>query len=440
MRRVLFVCSGGGGADRGGTIFKITTAGALTTLYNFCSLTDCADGESPYTGPVQATNGNFYGTTLSGGAYKSGTVYEVTQGGTQTTLYSFCAKFECADGTAPSGLVQGTNGAFYGTTPNSGDNNGYNESGTVFKITASGKLTTLHVFCTDAPTCTDGYQPQAGLVQGTNGDFYGTTSAGGAHGGGTVFKITPGGTLATLYNFCSVGGTECEDGMEPYAPLIQGTDGNFYGTTLAGGNGNGTVFKITPAGILTTLYLFCSVNTDGVCTDGESPYAGLVLGSDGNFYGTTRYGGAHKSGTVFRFTPNVGLATLYSFCSEGGSLCTDGQYPNAGLVQATNGSFYGATDLGGAYGVGTIFSLSVGLGPFVETQPTSGKAGAAVTILGTDLMGATSVTFDGAEAALETVSSSAITTTVPAGAHSGKVRVVTPGGTLSSNLPFRVKP
>jgi uncharacterized repeat protein (TIGR03803 family) len=224
------------------------------------------------------------------------------------------------------------------------------------------------------------------------------------------------------------------DGSQSYAALVQGTDGNFYGTTGNGGtNKQGTVFKITPSGTLETLHSF-----DGA--DGSYPYAALVQGTDGNLYGTTHEGGANDinylcplgCGTIFKITPSGTLTTLYSFCSQAN--CTDGTLPGAGLVQDTDGAFYGTTE-----SPSTVYSLSMGLGPFVETQPPSGKVGAAVKILGTSLTGSTSVTFNGTAATFAVVSASEITTTVPTGATTGTVQVVTPGGTLSSNVPFRVK-
>jgi uncharacterized repeat protein (TIGR03803 family) len=210
--------------------------------------------------------------------------------------------------------------------------------------------------------------------------------------------------------------------------LLQATDGNFYGTTSGGGiYAAGTVFKITPSGKLRTLHSFCC---------GDINPSGLVQATDENFYGTTSSGGANGWGTVFKITRSGTLTTLYNFCSK--SACPDGANP-LGLVQDTDGSFYGTTYTGGANNDGTVFRLSVHLGPFVETQPTSGKVGATVKILGTNLTGASRVTFHGAAAAFKVVSSSLITTTVPVGATTGRVQVVTPGGTLSSNVPFRVR-
>jgi len=418
-----------------GTVFKITPRGTLTMMHSFNNTN--YDGAKPWAGLVQARDGNFYGTT------SWGTVFRITPSGTLTTLYSFCRQPRdgfCTDGAYPEdGLVQASDGNFYGTTYGGGASNncGYSGCGTVFRITPSGTLTTLHSFAG-----ADGAIPTAGLVQATDGNFYGTTYGGyysGNYTFGTVFRITPSGTLTTLYSFCQRNG--CTDGGAPWAGLVQASDGNFYGTTHQGGtNGYGTVFKITPWGTLTTLYSFCAQSG---CPDGRVPFAGLVQASDGNFYGTTYYGGTncggndnYGCGTVFKITPSGALTTLYSFCPQTG--CTDGAYPFAGLVQATDGNFYGTTYDGGTDGYGTVFRLTVGLGPFVETNPTSGRVGAVVIILGTNLTDATGVTFNGTAARFRVVSASEITATVPFGATTGKVKVTTPGGTWTSNVNFQV--
>jgi uncharacterized repeat protein (TIGR03803 family) len=419
-----------GGANGYGTVFKMTPSGTLTTLYSFCSQPDCTDGDSPAGALIQASNGNFYGTTGGGNKGDSGTVFKITPSGTLTTLYNFCSQSGCTDGDYPAaGLVQASDGSFYGTTSLGGANAVDGGDGTVFKITSSGTLTTLYSFCAQSG-CADGAYPDAELVQATDGNLYGTTEEGGAEGFGTIFKITPSGTLTTLYNFCSQSG--CTDGSLPGARLIQATDGNLYGTTYEGGaNNEGTVFKITTSGTLTTLHSFDS-------TDGAYPIAALTQGTDGNFYGTVRSGGANGYGTAFKITSGGTLTILYNFCSESG--CPDGAYPYTALIQATNGSFYGTAWEGGVDTDGTVFSLAVGLGPFVETQPTSGKVGACINILGPNLTGATSVSFNGAVAVFKVISSSLIMANVPAGATTGKVQVVTPSRTLSSNLKFRVKP
>jgi uncharacterized repeat protein (TIGR03803 family) len=233
--------------------------------------------------------------------------------------------------------------------------------------------------------------------------------------------------LTTLHSFA---GNRTE-GSSPFPALVQDADGTFYGTTEFGGNDDyGTVFKMTPSGVLTTLHSFDN-------TDGRNPYAGLVQSTNGDFYGTTYDGGASGDGTIFEITASGTLTTLHSFAGYP----TDGEYPYAPLVQGTNGEFYGTTPVGGANDYGTVFSLNVGLGQFVETLPTSGKVGAAVKILGSFLTGATSVTFNGTPATFSINSKSEITTTVPTGATTGTVQVITPRlGTLSSNVPFTVKP
>jgi uncharacterized repeat protein (TIGR03803 family) len=417
-----------------GAIFKITPTGTLTALHGF----DGFDGDGPQAALVQATNGNLYGTTVGGGPVYGapdqtgyGTIFKITPSGSLTTLYTFCSQSGCPDGYGPeAGLIQATNGNLYGTTYGGGTAIcGQSPGcGTIFKITPTGTLAALYSFCAQSG-CPDGQHPTAGLIQAINGSLYGTTVNGGTHGNGTIFKITPTGELTTLHSFAE------SDGADP-AGLIQATDGNLFGTTQGGTYNRGTVFKITPSGSLTTLYNFCSQSG---CPDGQSP-SGLIQATDGNLYGTTYRGGANGYGTVFKITPSGTLTTLYNFCSLSG--CTDGAGPTAGLIQATDGGLYGTTTQaefdGGQSNDGTVFSLYVGLGPFVETQPTSGEVGAAVKILGTNLTGATSVTFNGTPAVFEVVFSSEITTTVPAGTTTGAVQVVTPNGTLSSNVPFRV--
>jgi uncharacterized repeat protein (TIGR03803 family) len=309
----------GGGDKEHGTVFEITLAGTMATRVDF----NGTDGIRPEAGLIQATDANFYGTTAGGGkhgcewwwSYGCGTVFKMTAGGGFVTLYKFCSQAACIDGANPySGLVQGTDGNFYGTTRYGGSNEACNGGGcgTVFKITSTGTLTTLYSFCSQA-NCTDGSAPLAGLVQATDGNFYGTTSTGGVNGEyGTIFKITPTGTLTTLHSFCSQ--SACADGEAPLAGLMQATDGNFYGTTSQGGasdncandNGCGTVFQITPSGALTTLYSFCSQSG---CLDGQTPYAGLVQDTNGDLYGTTAAGGAngyYGLGTLFMRVPGQG--------------------------------------------------------------------------------------------------------------------------------------
>ena len=444
--------TGGGGPTESGTVFRISHGGTLTVIHYFsCSnrQTNCPDGSRPEAGLVLASDGNLYGTTFGFGDcstqnhFDCGSVFRITPSGTLTTLYRFCSQTNCADGANPNGLIQGDDGNFYGTTGWGGLSSGTCQDnfgcGTVFKIAPNGALTTLYNFCATA-NCRDGERPLTPLVQARDGNFYGTTQAGGTSTningiGGTAFKLTPTGILTTLYDFCSQ--TNCTDGFAP-SGLIQATNGNFYGSTQAGGAGGqlgaGSVFKLTPGGTLTTLYSFlCSQSK---CPEGSAP-GGLVQATDGNFYGTTALGGERSNGTAFKITSGGTQTMLHSFCLL--TNCADGAIPN-GLFQATDGNFYGTTRGGGGTGAGTVFELSVGLGPFVRTVPGSGKVGTTVTILGTSLTGTTSVSFHGTKAPFTVVSATQIKTAVPSGATTGTVTVTTPSGTLKSNVAFEVLP
>jgi uncharacterized repeat protein (TIGR03803 family) len=412
-----------GGDDDAGTFFKISTSGNLKALCAFYFGT-CAGTQAPSASLILGANGDFYGVDLVGANIR------LTPTGKLKILYN-----SSGNDISVAPLVLASNGDFYGVNKLGGVNvncGGDTTCGSVFKMTAAGKLTTLYSFCSDyqSGVCLDGQNPQFALVQGSDGNLYGTTYAGGndgVNGGyGTIFKITETGTLTTIYNFPGY--------TPPSSALILGPDGNFYGTTGAGGSGTygpgGTFFTVTPGGALTTLYNFCSLLN---CADGSQP-SNIFLATDGNFYGIAWDGGANQQGTIFQITPSGTLTTLHNF--DG----TDGSGPNGGgtVMQDTNGTFYGTMQesLGG--GIGTIFSLDMGLDLFVETLPTSGKAKKAVKILGTDLTGATSVTFNGTEATFKVASSSEITTNVPVGATTGVVKVVTPNGTLTSNAVFQV--
>jgi uncharacterized repeat protein (TIGR03803 family) len=345
----------------------------------------------------------------------------------------------------------GSDGNYYGTTIAGGTSTScYNGCGTVFKISATGEFTTLYSFCQQSG-CPDGNSPNAALVQATDGNLYGTTYYGGLNasslcdtaysGCGTIFRITKAGEFSTVYSFCAQ--TGCADGANSSAELIQGSDGNLYGTTVGGGfynlnncGGCGTVFKITPKGTLTNLHSFCQF----VCVDGVGLSAGLVQGNDGNFYGVTTYGGANFSGTIFEITTAGTFSTLYSFCTQ--PECEDGILPVASLIQGTDGRFYGTASKGGSvfYNYGTLFTLSTGLNPFVSFVNGVGKVGTEVGILGQGFKNTTAVSFNGTAAKFSVQSSTYIVATVPEGATSGPLTVTSLNGQLISNRKFQVLP
>lgn len=413
-----------------GTVFKVDANGALTN-YSFCIQKGCPDGAWPNAGLLLSNDGSFYGVTSLGGAGDCGTVFKITAIAALTTLHTFDDAHGCR---ADAELFRGTDEHFYGTTFGGGNNQGGCGGGvgcgTLFRTNSQGSLEAVYLFCS-AANCSDGDNPLAGVVQGSDGDFYGTTS-GMYMSAGTIFKLSKDGTLSTLYTF-----HDCGDGMRPLSGLVQGKDGDFYGTTSGASFCPGTVFKITPQGALTTLYYFCAQTN---CTDGQFPYGGLIEGTDGNFYGETNEGGglggescySHGCGTVFRITPGGVLTTLHSFDY------TDGANPVGKLLQATDGSLYGTTQTGGANGGGTVFRISTGLGPFVAFVQNAGRVGQTGGILGQGFTGATSVAINGTPANFQILSDTYLTATVPPGATSGYVTVTTPGGELKSNAPFRV--
>ncbi|HZL43925.1 MAG TPA: choice-of-anchor tandem repeat GloVer-containing protein, partial [Verrucomicrobiae bacterium] len=324
-----------GGTNGFGTVFVVDSNGQPVDLYSF---TGSDDGAYPLAGLIQGADGNFYGTTYGGGTSGNGTVFRMTTGGAVNGIYSFTGG---SDGANPyAALTQAADGSLLVVTYYGGTYG----NGTIFRMTTNGSPISSYSF----QNYIDGANPDAALVQGADGNFYGTASAGGQFGNGSVFKLAADGTVTRLYSF--TGGS---DGRSPDAPLVQGNDGNFYGVTSYGGGANpsGTIFRIPPGGVPTILHALAGGN------EGLTPYGSLLQLSDGNFYGTTTYGGPYNDGTLFSMTPGGAVTNLAWFNSYNGA------NPETALVLGTDGALYGTTLNGGVYDSGTIFRITVPLPP-----------------------------------------------------------------------------
>lgn len=347
MFRVFTVCAG---------FFFALGASAQLELRVLHSFAGGNDGQQPYAGLVQATDGVLYGTTYLGGSNNVGIVFKVNPDGSgNTPIYNFAANNVNPFGLAyPSGLIQGSDGALYGTSGFGGTS----ADGSVFRINTDGSgFTVLHSF---SHVGGGAYEPTAALVQGSDGTLFGTTEGGGSAGGGTVFKLKTNGTgFVQLHAF----GTTPGDAQGPKAPLIQGADGALYGTTYMGGasavggaSGYGTVYRIYSDGTGEAV-LHSFMPSGG---DGQRPIGGLAQGNDGTLYGTTQEGGTFSDGgstgygTVFKLKPDgTGYSIIHSFDPEAG----EGKYPNSGLVIGVDGDLYGTTEFGGSNNVGVVFKL-----------------------------------------------------------------------------------
>jgi uncharacterized repeat protein (TIGR03803 family) len=458
-----------GGGFGPGNVFKLTAAGK-ETVFNVFGGTKNVNGNQPTAPPVQGMDGNFYGATNQGGNVAKctynyggcGVIYKITPSGTYSIIWTFD---QTHGGNPDDPLVLGTDGNFYGTTSLGGTaGTTFKNSGVVFKVTPSGKYTQLYAFCAQA-NCTDGANPIGGLVQATDGNFYGTTEYGGTGTGGfrqgVVFKLTPAGKLTVLYNFCSL--ASCKDGSNPFGGLVQASDGNFYGTTVYGGaNNQGTIFQITPKGKYTVVHSF--QDTKGA-QFGNYPEGTLAQNTNGILYGDTLNGGTSFRHQGVFFSLNASLPAFAKLVTWWGKVGATAEILGQGLKGTTSVTFNGTpatfTAVTDTY-LTAIVPAGATTGPvsvvtsagtltsshkfFVQPanltfNPTSGPAGTSVTITGTGLTGATKVTFGGILATAFTVDSDTqITATVPVGAITGKILVTTPGGTTSSAASFTVTP
>jgi len=434
----------------------VLSAQTFNTLFSF-------DGDTTGANPVgrltQGLDGNFYGTTSSGGINFDGEVFKITPTGTYSILHTFSGQ----DGVGPGErLTLGNDGALYGTTPSGGSRGG----GTIFKITTEGVFTTLHNFDGSAGATPGGLMLMNGLFYGTrssfesgfpvyaslftitpggqfttvrqyglklfpyfliqrNGVIYGTSYGDGLNGSGngSIIRMDTSGQIKVLHNFTG------SEGSNPQG-LTLGSDGNFYGETEFGGamNGLGTIFKVTPHGDLTTLHTF---TLNGL--DGSEPSGGLELGSDGALYGTTILSSqpGPDYGNIFRITTTGELTVLYGFPQFNDS-------SGYSLVEGTNGTFFGTTYAGGANYSGSVFTLDNDLRAFVTIRPGYGTAGELVTIQGQGFTGTSAVSFNGVATNFRVVSDKLIRAQVPAGASNGVVVVSTSAGSLATRLPFAI--
>ncbi len=325
---------------------------AFATVVQFTGNGASNKGSDPRAGVVLASDGNFYGTTRAGGDLNLGTIFRMSPSGMLETLVMFSGSEPNFRGADPrSGLIQGSDGNLYGTTRTGGNFN----QGTVFRMSLLGEFTTLAEFGSGSPGL-DGNHPQGALVQGIDGNLYGTTREGGpgnvGFGFGTIFRVTPGGSVATVIRFTGTGISS--KGKRPYASLTVGPGGFFYGTTYSGGaTDNGTVFRTKTGADLVSVVEF--TGTAGA-NKGSAILSRLAAGDDGLLYGTTSFGGTSNFGTVFKMTPEGALTTLKEF---DGVAPLRGRYPSAGLIKNTDGNFYGTTGQGGS-GFGTVFKMTPG--------------------------------------------------------------------------------
>ncbi len=444
----------------------ILAASALPAQAQTYTVLYTAPGGPGIANPVgniaQGRDGNLYTVGNQGGTFY-GSIFKLTPAGVESLVYDI--------GYFPNGgLNLGTDGLLYGVDGDGGvvANCGLSAGGQVYKVTTAGTLTVLHNFTGNGDGCspqappiqaangtfygttestaysvtstgvfttlhtftgTDGATSYPPLVQGTDGNFYGVTQYGGTSGDGVIYKMSAAGTVTVLHNLNGV-----PDGAQPTSAMIQGRDGNFYGVTTAGGSFYGTVFKITPSGVFTVLHTFASGPTEG-----SAPIS-LVQATDGKLYGVTNGGGTTGGGTIYSISTAGTFSVLYNFANSS----TSGFAPDSPLRQDTSGLFYGSTYNGGATSTcncGVVYSFNAGLGSYANLLATSGKLGAKVGILGQGFTTSSVVKFGGVQASAITLSGSTyITATVPVAAKTAAVTVTTGATTLTTPQTFRVLP
>jgi uncharacterized repeat protein (TIGR03803 family) len=402
----LYGTTSSGGAynppDGDGVVFRLNTNGTETILHSFSG----ADGNAPEGGLTLGSDGNFYGTTARGGSFNLGVLFSITPTGKFTVLYNFTPDSYGFPDCPP---VEGLNGDFYGTAQ------GNESGGEVYKYSRTTGFTVIHDF-----TNTGLSTPISCVIFAADGTLYGTVNDGGTNGYGAVFKMTTAGAVERVFSL-----NVTTTGAYPEWPLIQASDGSFFGVTE--GVYNGSVFRITEGGTLSVFYY--GQQGTGELTDTTG---GVVQGTDGNLYGSALSGGDNDGG-IYQLTLDGAYADVYNFSKD--------QQPEAAMMQHTDGKFYGTTYTSTTGGYGSVYSFDMGLGPFIALVRNQGGVGSVAQILGQGLTGSTGVTFNGiASTNFEVVSDTYMTAAVPTGATTGAVVVTTPAGTLTSNRDFLVLP
>jgi uncharacterized repeat protein (TIGR03803 family) len=322
-----------------GTVFVVHRNGTEAVLHTF---QNARDGSSPDSGLVAGPTGVFYGSTISGGKHKAGTVFAITAKGRLTTVYPFVGGRH--DGGGPQGsLIVGAIGTIFGTAATGGS---AKNDGTVFGLTPDGTETTLHTF-----TGNDGADPELGVISDSNFNLYGATRFGGSSSAGTVFSIAPDGTHKVLHTFT---GVPDNDGADPLGGLVFGPDGKLYGTTSFGGvNKGGILYRLSPNGSNYEIVHAFQGSGGGNPNDGKTPEGNLSIDSAGNIFGTTAEGGAGTTaGTVFEYSAAGTYRVVHSFTAA-----TDGAEPVSGVTPGPNNTLYGTAEFGGPSNRGTVFSI-----------------------------------------------------------------------------------
>ena len=398
-----------GGKLGGGNIFRMTPAGTFTDIYDF----DGTHGEFPQGGISLGFDGNFYGTAYFGGTSSAGVAFKITPSGTYSVLYNFT---NGSDGGYPrTPPVQAPDGNLYGVTGSSSPNQ------VLYKLTPSGTFSVITTVASQS------YSP---LLVGTDGNLYGTTLYGGTYNRGTAFQFSPAKKkLKIIHNF-----NVSSDGGVPYGPLMQGVDGKLYGTTSGGGSASGgTLFQMSTAGKIVVLVNFSTTNE----ANGATPFSGVVQGSDGFLYGVASVGGSNGIGTLFKVdTAGKNFAVLHNFATA------DGDTPLSTPLLHTNGKIYGLTFHGGSHTVyGAFYSFDNGLKPFTEQFVYySGKVNDTVTLLGQGFSNATGVKFGTGPGSFVASTDAYMIATVDAGATTGQITVLEPGGNLVTPLTYKIIP